>query len=558
MRTNPHAQRFQLVAVRHGAAAAALLLLVVSAVVFGWNVVRCWPFTVDDAFITLRYAAHLAAGRGAEWNAGGQPIEGYTSVLWMLLMSLPHALHLDAVAVSKIGGAMSAALAAVAAGGLAFSISGTAPALRGGASSGTAPALRGGASIPHELEQRTARWLAAGLAVLMLACMPASAIHAVSGMETALYALLITVHAVALCRLLDDVSPPVSLPFLAQRRRFAAALPYGIAALGLCAGLTRPEGNLFVGAASLVVALQLPRERARQLLLALLFVHVLPGAGYFAWRSLHYAKLLPLPFYVKTSVEPGLLAGAEQGLSFLREVLIDKPYVGLAFAYGAYVYRRRMAAPLCAALLVWIFFLFPAPVMAFAQRYLYPLVPIVFAVAAAGAVRAMQSVRAPVAVCALGLAAILVAGELRTAPSIIAERVDYGRGLARAHSLLGRRLSGVRSQVPRPLIALLDCGAIPYYSGWETLDTYGLNDPTIAATGRRDPDYVFRQEPAVLVVISTDHDAFEPLFEWERPLLDRSAQRGFVHAATYEFLPNYFLWVLTPAGSPIAAAVAQN
>src|SRR5256885_15747624 len=80
---------------------AALALLV-----FGLLIVRYWPFTVDDTYITLRYAANLAAGQGPSWNVRSQPIEGYTSFLWMLLMAVPHALHLDAVLAAKITGVL--------------------------------------------------------------------------------------------------------------------------------------------------------------------------------------------------------------------------------------------------------------------------------------------------------------------------------------------------------------------------------------------------------------------------------------------------------------------
>jgi hypothetical protein len=44
----------------------------------------------DDAMISLTYARNLAAGHGLVWMPGEPPVEGYTNLLWTLLMALPH------------------------------------------------------------------------------------------------------------------------------------------------------------------------------------------------------------------------------------------------------------------------------------------------------------------------------------------------------------------------------------------------------------------------------------------------------------------------------------
>lgn len=49
-----------------------------------------WPTRlsmVDDAYVSARYAAHLAVGDGLVYNAGQPPVEGYTDFLWVLLMA---------------------------------------------------------------------------------------------------------------------------------------------------------------------------------------------------------------------------------------------------------------------------------------------------------------------------------------------------------------------------------------------------------------------------------------------------------------------------------------
>jgi len=68
--------------------------LVVGSGCFAWTASHVWRFALDDTFITLRYARHLAAGLGAVHDPG-EPAEGYPSPLWLLLLTLPTRLGLD-------------------------------------------------------------------------------------------------------------------------------------------------------------------------------------------------------------------------------------------------------------------------------------------------------------------------------------------------------------------------------------------------------------------------------------------------------------------------------
>ncbi|RYG85422.1 hypothetical protein EON77_05610, partial [bacterium] len=79
------------------ATAAAALTVVVACLVLVGHARAYWDFTVDDAYITLRYSRHLAEGFGPEWNLEGPRAEGYTAPLWMVLLALPHLVGADAV-----------------------------------------------------------------------------------------------------------------------------------------------------------------------------------------------------------------------------------------------------------------------------------------------------------------------------------------------------------------------------------------------------------------------------------------------------------------------------
>lgn len=53
-----------------------------------WGNARFAGYIKDDAFISLRYAKHLASGEGLVFNLGDQPLEGYSNFLWVVLEAM--------------------------------------------------------------------------------------------------------------------------------------------------------------------------------------------------------------------------------------------------------------------------------------------------------------------------------------------------------------------------------------------------------------------------------------------------------------------------------------
>lgn len=51
------------------------------------NASRYWPFISDDSLISLRYAGRFLEGKGLSWS-DGRPVEGYSNLLWVLLVAL--------------------------------------------------------------------------------------------------------------------------------------------------------------------------------------------------------------------------------------------------------------------------------------------------------------------------------------------------------------------------------------------------------------------------------------------------------------------------------------
>src|SRR4029450_6903319 len=68
-----------------------------------------WRVTLDDAFITFRYARHLAEGYGlGAWNRTGEHVEGYSSLLWTLLLAGAAWLGVDVRIAAKVFGTAAA------------------------------------------------------------------------------------------------------------------------------------------------------------------------------------------------------------------------------------------------------------------------------------------------------------------------------------------------------------------------------------------------------------------------------------------------------------------
>src|SRR4051794_20289128 len=93
----------------------AVLLALAAMTVTAALTVLLLRLTLDDAFITFRYARHLAEGYGlGAWNRTGEHVEGYSSLLWTLLLAGAARFGVDVRLASKVLGA-AASLVVIAA-----------------------------------------------------------------------------------------------------------------------------------------------------------------------------------------------------------------------------------------------------------------------------------------------------------------------------------------------------------------------------------------------------------------------------------------------------------
>ncbi|AKU96080.1 hypothetical protein AKJ09_02744 [Labilithrix luteola] len=476
---------------------------------------QLWPWVVDDSYITLRYARHLANGEGLRWNPNETPVEGFTSFFWVVLTAVPHALGTDAVAFAKV---VSLLLVGASA---AFS-----------------------ASLSWQwLPANTALRFAASVAAAVLVCAsPMTAIHSASGMETALFTALVVGFA-NLATLFTNAP--------------SRTLAWALSSLCLLLGLARPEGNvlaLVVVASALLgsgASAATPETRRAMLTWPLLVGYILPGTVYFIARWRFFGLPLPLPFFIKAAAG---WEGIDEVVGFYRQGV---GWLGILALVGFISFRRSW--PLALALVIHsLFYLKPAHLMGFSHRYLFPYFPLVAAAAVLGVARLLRSHPRAAAYAVLGAAVMASCAWLSDAQSDIASQLAYARGLDHAHVRLGHDLKGLASQAGAPLrLVISDAGAVPYFSDWLTLDSFGLNDLEIARTGKREVDYIYRDNPDAVVVLSHERERFVPRLSWEEPIGRAAMARGYGVGGIYEFgapeeppFGGYYLWVLTRPGLP--------
>lgn len=222
-----------------------LLALALTAALAGW----ASPFTVDDAFITARYAQRIVA-LGSYSFSDGAASDGVTGPLWLAPLLAGALLQIDLLRIAKLVGLACALLSML---------------------------LVWRRAKGRQLGQRSALFALAliGSSVPLL-------IWSVAGLETGAACLATT-----------------TLLLGSAGTRFA---PMGVGLAGAALVWLRPELAVIVGFALGVALLRTGREARRSVLLVSMGVALL-----LAFRMLHFGHMLPLSAHAKPPVlEHGL------------------------------------------------------------------------------------------------------------------------------------------------------------------------------------------------------------------------------------------------------------
>jgi arabinofuranosyltransferase len=422
-----------------------VLLLVVLALLLAY---RC-RFVQDDAFIAFSYARNLLEGLGLTWF--GARVEGYTSFLWVVLLSLGMRIGIEPVAFATTLGMLSFAFVVWATNALGFRASGS-------------------------------RLVALGASVLLIGNFSVLS-YSTGGLETMLQTALFAGIALLVTRQDNDRATALGISILAALAlllRLDSAVPIAVLGGFWLHGYVKRKVKL-----ALYVILLLP---------ALVAV-----GAWLAWKLWYYGLILPNTFYAKIAdvlVPPN-------GLLFLGRFLHDYllwPFLTLG-AVAMVVARKRLPKallPLLTAIVAWFAYIIWAGGDFMEFRFLVPVAPYLFVLVATLIVATGRELLGKPLLTLVGALAILLAASWRHATCFVGTTGDlaldsipalatfYGVYPDRQWQRIGERLRHELGETDA-IIATHAVGAIPYYSRLRTIDMWGLNDPTIARAGAPRP-----------------------------------------------------------------------
>jgi arabinofuranosyltransferase len=243
----------------------------------GWQVF--W-FLTDDAYIAFRYVSNSVLGLGYVWNAAPfQPVEGYTSFLWVVILDLTW--KVTGVEPPKSANTIAfffSYLTLLVSGLLLF-------------------------RMKWSCRLQSNRLLFVALLMIFLLLNRSYLAGSSSGLETAMFCFLVTVWVF------------VFTSIVCPTRQ--ALWGSGTAA---CIALTRPDGLLFCLATMVIVARLAfcagERKRAWHLVFCASPLLVVPA--HMGWRLWFYRSWLPNTYYAKV-VEAWPQSGMRYALSFVLE-----------------------------------------------------------------------------------------------------------------------------------------------------------------------------------------------------------------------------------------------
>ena len=497
----------------------AIGLILISHLIYYRLIHSFINFTIDDTFITFRYANNLAKGFGPTFNPGWMPVEGYTTFLWMLIMSIPHLIGLDALIFSKLLGIALGELAIIFAMLISAEICDV--------------------TSPYQ------KLMAGAVTSLFIAAYYPMAIHSVSGMETILFTAVLS--GVIYCALVPEINKKTAIL---------------TAIMMLLLGLTRPEGNLLNAGILVVVFLNQPQMQRRTLVYAVLLFYVLPGIVYFYWRMSFYQFFLPLPYYAKLGVyhRP---EGIADVISYSLTIL---PPIIFFLLYTVRQANPKVWTVAVPVILLLVFYLFPMHIMGVYARFIFPSSPLLYALAGAGVINFFVTsqwleagarsitVKTVFVITSIGLIALSPLANITTT----IKQSGGERNPIAPYIYFGRYLKAFPSTRPMTL-AIGDAGAIPYYSEWNIIDLTGLTDPNtlFAASARRYLNYVFRHDPDL--VILTFNDAEKPIRDAaiSGALYERALANGMKKIGVIKISDAYYLWVFAKPGTQLEEYLQQ-
>lgn len=386
---------------------------------------RVVNYTVDEAFISFRYAHNFSSGNGLVYNVGDR-VEGYASFFWTILLAITREFGADPETVAKIVGAASAL-------GVLWLVYRLAQRLTG---SSTFPCV--------------ATWFLASSAALSG--------HAVTGTEIAAFTFLSFFATVSM---FEESERSDAFPW--SGLLFAVAM------------LTRPEALLFLVAPTLLLG----RRAFRRQSLIRWGLFLGPVLLHLGFRLAYYGEWLSRPLASRLTISWDRF---QQGFWYLDKYF-DHPGAPVVLALFLIVWgivkRDRLISSLALSAALYLLYVIAlGGDWMWRHRMVVPVEPFMFVLAGVAARKLIGSRWAVVAGLAVAGTLVGLSWQLRYLRS-----ADDRTNNMEQHfwdEISPRFVNYLIYNTDRGLIAMSDGGRIGYYTQYPVLDLLGDLDSGLA------------------------------------------------------------------------------
>ena len=447
-----------------------LLLLLSLGIAYSAYVWYAWlghfeGLILDDSYISYRFAENLANGFGPTWNPHMNPVEGFTCMLWVLLLGAfqfvtglrPHEFaHYLGFSIWLVYAAvvMPIGFYAVASGRQRF------------------------ASERLKVIAYTAFVL---YSLFILIKMKDFVFHSMTGMETMLHIFLFA--SISVCALGENLKRAAVLVGLSSVLSF----------------VNRPDSPAFFLPIWALLLLFAPKAQRKTVLLVFLSFGV-ASTVYFLAKWSYYGLPVPNTFFIKKG--SGGLPGLDYVLRYLRSVAVFLPmgiYLLIRYGWRSIVLDRKFLLTFVPAIIFTLAYMQFQPIGGMGARFVIPTYPaffLAFARLVTIAFERMEQSRTEdsskwsfatrIAECGVVLFLCLVplnafksaeSHELTTGSQRGIKWIDY------VNKETGLALYPASRLPTPPTIGVVDAGATPYFSRLIAYDIVGLCDEEVTQTG---------------------------------------------------------------------------
>ena len=415
-----------------------VIILTIGGIFCVINVLLFFSLTIDDAFISYRYAKIFIDHGIWNWNPNHHLVEAYTTFTHTILPVIPYALGISIPIFMKL-----------------FSLILLLLMMR---------RLKG-------IEDNLFRTIA----LFVILVNPLFYIHAFAGIETILFVYLIFDSSYLILFRFFDKNKTIFFFFLYQ----------------LLLPLTRPEGALFSMMNILVLFFMVYTGKKSMKLKQFLYWFVglaVIGVVYFVWRYQYFGKLFPNPFYFKTVIGSNQRASFDFLFNNIKPNLIYI-FIGVLCFLNLKDNRKYFFLLILPTLLICLgLYIRSNLLMNYANRFEFQIM------IAFNLLMLFHQKRRPLYLTSIFLLIFLVfSTHVRSNINLI----NYYPRVYLAHQKIGEALSAYKDK--GYILMVGDAGFTPFYADWNTVDYTGLANGDLA-TGFFTTDYFIKNKPDVVIL----------------------------------------------------------